>query len=175
LSRSWPAALLALLAIGGLAGCDDSEQFPPACPSLALLRDAADLTRYDSVGRDLSDLVLDGRITAVPARCERGKPGIVKATLDVSFDITRGPAAHAQRLDVPYFVAVTEGDHVLDEQDYRLAVALPPNVDRTQVSSDDIVLNLPVTRKKSAAAYQVYVGFRLTPDELAINRQRGPR
>ncbi len=170
--------LLALgcLALGGLAGCeDDTPKFPPACPSLGLLRDAADLTRYAGSGRDLSDLLVDARITAVPARCERGPRGIVKATLQVTLDVTRGPAAHGQPLVIPYFVAVTEGDRVLDEQDYASPAALPPNVDRTQFTSDDIVLNLPVTPSKSAAAYQIYVGFRLSPDELAINRERGPR
>jgi hypothetical protein len=30
----------------------------------------------------------------------------------------------------------------------------------------------PVTREKSAAAYQIWVGFQLTPEELDANRVR---
>jgi hypothetical protein len=168
-----PLALAMALAL--LAGCaDDAEKFPPVCPALSLLRDAADLTRYQG-GHDLTNLLTDARIEAVPARCERGGPGIVRATLDVTIDLTRGPAAQGRRLDVPYFVAVTRDDAVLDEQDYQIGVTLPANVDQTRVTSDDIVLNLPVTRTQTAAAYHIYVGFRLTSEELETNRARGPR
>lgn len=166
-----------LIAAASLGGCGDStEKFPPACPSLAVLRDAADLTRYARADRDLSDLTLDARITAVPAKCERGEPGKVKATLTVAVEVTRGPAATTgRRAEVPYFVAVTEGSRVLDKQDYALGVTFPPNVDRVSVTGNDVILQLPVSKTKSAAAYSIYVGFRLTPEELALNRQRGPR
>ena len=44
-----------------------------------------------------------------------------------------------------------------------------------RASGDPIDLVLPVTPKKSAAAYQIYVGFRLTPEQLAYNRHRAPQ
>jgi hypothetical protein len=168
--------LVWILIAAGLAGCgDSSEKFPPACPSLAILRDAADLTRYAGASRDLTAMVLEAKISAVPARCERGKPGKVKATLQVEFDVTRGPAATGRQATIPYFLGVTEGGRVLDEQDYVLAVNFPPNVDRVHVTGDEITLQIPVSREKSAAAYSLYVGFRLTPAELSVNRQRGPQ
>ncbi len=175
--RLWsPAAVWTLTVAVSVAACSNStEKFPPACPSLAVLRDAADLTRYAAADRDLSDLALDARITAVPAKCERGEPGKVKATLSVAVEVTRGPAATGRRADVPYFVGVTEGTRVLDEQDYTIGVTFPPNVDRIRATGSDVVLKLPVSREKSAAAYSIYVGFRLSPEELALNRQRGPR
>jgi hypothetical protein len=120
-------------------------------------------------------MVLDARITAVPAKCQAGDPGTVKAVLAVSADLTRGPAAKTRAGGVAYFVAVMDGDRVVDEQDYGLDVRFPPNIDRVTATGKEITLIFPVTREKSAAAYNIYVGFRLSPEELAYNRQRGPR
>lgn len=169
-----PALLLALAAPALLAGCaDPGPQFAPACPSLALLHDADDLSRYAAGGRDLRDLTLQARIVAVPASCtwadQRQK---VRATVQVNFDLTRGPAATGRRVQVPYFVAVAEGDRILDEQDYMLGALFPPNVDHAPFAGGKIDLLLPITREKSAAAYQIYVGFRLSPAELATNRRQ---
>ena len=168
--RSLTLPLLLALSGCGAAG----PQFPPACPSLSLLRDAADLSRYAGGGRDLSNQVLQAKITAVPATCTWADNATqVRATLQVTFDMTRGPAAIGRQAAVPYFVAVTEGNRVLDEQDYVMAAAFPPNNDHALFSGDKVDLKLPVTAAKSAAAYQIYVGFRLSPDELSSNRQRG--
>ena len=169
------AALPMALALAGLFGCAaPGPQFAPACPTLSLLRDAADLSRYAGTGRDLSDLSLQARIAAVPATCTWAEGRTkVRATLQVTFDLTRGPAATSRQLEARYFVAVTKGDAVLDEQDYTLAALFPPNTDRAQFSSNKIDLLLPVSGAVSAAAYQIYVGFRLSPDELQANRQLG--
>ena len=34
---------------------------------------------------------------------------------------------------------------------------------------------VPVNKEKSAAAYDVLIGFQLSFDELSLNRRRGPR
>jgi hypothetical protein len=166
---------LALVLPAALAACGGGDSFPPSCPKLSLLSDAADLTRYSPRGTDITDLVLDGRITSVPATCERGSRNTIKTTLKVNVDLSRGPAAQSRNAAVPVFVAVMDGDTLADKQNYVLTGVFSPNVDTMKVSSDDIVLNIPVSPQKSADGYKVYVGFTLTPDELALNRKRGPR
>ncbi len=164
---------LALAAIS-LAGCESADQFPPICPSLSLLKDAADMQRFAGGGRDISELVVQARLTAVPATCTRADPTHVRARLQVAMDLTRGPAAQGGRLEVPYFVGVTEAGQVLDEQDYRMVANFPANIDQQRVSGDPIDLLLPITRTKTAAAYSIFVGFRLSPEELANNRAQRP-
>jgi len=173
IQTAWRAAL-PLAAVALLGGCDNPEKFAPPCPSLAFLRDAADLTRFVSTGRDITDMVLTARLTAVPASCQRDAedPSKVIASLRVSATIMRGPAAKERTADLVYFVAVTENDKVLNERSFPLRVTFPPNSDRVNVTDDEVDLRLPVSRNKSAAAYRIYVGFRLTPDELAYNRRR---
>ncbi len=167
-----PVVLAVMVA---LAGCAGEEKFAPACPELSLVPDAADLSRFRPGGRDLTDMVLDAKITAVPAQCSRPNAKTVAALLNVNFALSRGPAAAGRNTVLPYFVGVTEGGRVLDEQDYQLAVAFPANIDTVALRGEDITLNFPVTQQQSAEAYRIYVGFRLTPEQLAANRARGPR
>jgi hypothetical protein len=170
-----PRGLLLLPVIGAAVGCSSADEFAPACPKLALLPDAADITRFAPTGHDITDLVLTGRITAVPARCKADGRDKVAAELTLAADLTRGPAARTQTADVPYFVTVLEGSRVLDQQDYVLRAEFRGNTDRISANGDPIDLVLPVTPKKSAAAYQIFVGFRLTPEQLAYNRHRAPQ
>ena len=158
-----------------LAGCAGEEKFAPACPELTLLPDAAALSLFRPGGRDLTDMVFDAKITAVPAVCSRKDAKTVAARLSVGFALTRGPAAAGRNAALRYFVGVTEGDRVLDEQDYQLGVAFPANIATVAVSGEEITLNFPVSAQKSAAAYRIFVGFRLTPEQLAANRARGAR
>lgn len=166
-------AALAMLTV--LAGCATGEKFAPDCPGLTLLPDAADLSRYRPGGRDLTDMALDAKIMGVPAQCSRRDAGTVAARMSVTFAVSRGPAATGRNAVLTYFVGVTDGDRVLDEQDYQLPVAFPANIDTVALTGQEITLNFPVSNEKSAAAYRIFVGFRLTPEQLAINRARGLR
>ncbi len=164
------AACSALL----LAGCGGSaDKFPPPCPSLALLPDAADLSRFTARGQDVTDMVVNARMIAVPASCSTGETSRqVNAKIQVSMTLTRGPALAGRTVTVPYLVTVTDGNAVIDQKDYSVTTTFPPNVDSTTVADAEIPMIFPVTPQKSAAAYAIYVSFRLTPQELAYNRAR---
>jgi len=171
-AAAWASAAGLLL----LAGCADTTgQFAPSCPSVAILRDAADLTRYRGAGRDLTDAVLDGRITGVNGSCKRDGADTVVTTVQVGIDLTRGPAAPGREATVGYFVAVLDGERILDKQVFQLRAVFPANTDRLRLSGGDVELRLPVTPKKTAAAYRIQVGFQLLPVELEVNRKRGQR
>ncbi len=152
------------------------DKFAPACPHVAVLGDAADLTRYNGRGQDLTDMVLDGRITGVGGSCKAGeKNTTVLASVAPHFDLLRGPAAPGPTAKFSYSVWVLDGDRVLDRQSYPVTVEFTRNIDKLSLLGDPVNLVLPVTPAKSAAAYTVWFGFELTPDELALNRRRGPR
>ena len=162
------AALVPLL----LAGCGGSDDaFAPTCPTTAILRDAADLARYRGTGRDLTDRVLVGRITGLQGTCRRDGTRVVDTTVSVGLELTRGPAAPGRTADVSYFVAVTDGDRILDRQTFALQAAFPPNTDRVSLVGDEVELRIPVTATKTAAAYKVWVGFVLTPVEAQAGTQ----
>jgi hypothetical protein len=167
--------LAAPLALSGCGSLGQTEQFAPVCPRLALLKDGADLTRFSPRGHDVTDLVLDGRLVAVPANCEPGRRGQVAASLRVTMNLTRGPAAQGRSMDVPYFVAVMHDGRIIDKQDYVARASFPENVNQITLTSDPVEMSLPADAAHPASVYQIFVSFQLTPEELATNRGRGQR
>jgi len=170
--------LPAILATAALAACSAPAltEFAPSCPRVAVLADAADLSRYrPGGGQDLTDLIADGRIAGFQGDCQREDKEHVRASLSVDLAVQRGPAAPSRRIDVSYFVAVREGERILDKQIYPLRVDFPENRDTVRVTGPEASLLVAVSKEKSAAAYDVLIGFQLTPEELALNRRRGQR
>ena len=169
--------LAAPIALALLAGCTQPDKFAPACPQARLLPDAADLTRFNGRGEDVADMTLNGRLTALRAECSDAGRGLVRARLlGVVMDLTRGPALQGRQVSVPLFVAVVENGQILVEKDYQVGVTFPTNVDRINVTedTDGTEIMLPVSAQKSAAAYTLFVAFRLSAAELEYNR-RSPR
>jgi hypothetical protein len=163
------AAALATLLPVLFACAPDRDQFPPACPNVAFLTPTADLAvfRPGSDRHDLTALMLAGRMLGIQGKCQPGDDAsTVNATVTVGAELTRGPAMPGNRANVPVYVAVTEGDRILDKHVYTLSATFPSNVDRVTVSTPEIFMVLPVSPTKSAAAYSILAGFQLTPDQL---------
>ncbi len=169
------AVLLALLADCG----PKRNQFAPPCPGPAILGDAADYDIYRGSGgsrgvSDLTDLVLHARIVGVQGSCREGdEKNQLSVTVGVVVELNRGPAMQGREAEVPVFVAVTEGETILDKRTVRMPVVFPSNVDRVMLGSGENLL-LPVSATKSGAAYTILAGFQLTPDQMAQTRRRAP-
>ncbi len=166
-----PPSVPAILSLAILAGCSGGpEKFAPLCPQLKLLRDTADLTRVRGAGTDVTDLIVNARIDAMPASCSEGPKGAVKANMKVVMSATRGPSATSNKITLPYLVTVTMGETILEQQYFVASGEFPSNVDRMTVTGDEIDFLVPATPEKPASAYTIYVSFRLTDAELAYNR-----
>ncbi len=176
--RRAAAILLAGLLIL-LAGCGPGkDQFAPVCPRADLLWQAANISRYRdesaSATQDIRDLVLSGRIVAIPAKCQPGDSAKqLAADVGVTLQFVRGPAMQGREVDVPFFVAATEGGNILDKHVYQTHIVFPPNVDQVTWTSDPVHMVFPISPTKSGAAYTVLAGFQLTEQELTFNRRHG--
>jgi hypothetical protein len=164
---------LALLALLAVAGCEnDPDEKAPACP-LALTRpDASSVTRYNGRGTDLSDLVLNVRLTDVKGMC-KGELGHKEITAHAHavFLLTRGPAATSRTTDLQYNVAVVHEGTILEAKQYVQPVTFPPNVDSVQVTGQEINFKFETKRGLTGPNYQIYYVLQLTPDELAANER----
>lgn len=170
--------LCATLPLAALSACGSSSsqpQFPPVCPQTGILRDAADITRFRAAGTDLTDMVVDGRITGLSGSCALDDPTHLRTKLNVALDLSRGPANSGNTATIGYFVSVSKGKTILAKQEYRLAAKFTDNADQLKLLGEEVDLVLPVNDTTSGAAYNILVGFQLTPGELAFNRRRGPR
>ena len=171
------AALLAVL-LPLLADCGPSRnQFAPQCPGRAILSDAADLEIWRPSGTagsapDLTDLILYGRIIGMQGTCKEGdRKNQLAVTVSVGVELTRGPAMPGREIDVPVFVAVTEGDTILDKRTYTMRATFPSNVDRVTLTPGEVNLVLPVSAGKSGVAYTILAGFQLTPEQMSQGRR----
>ncbi len=167
--RALPLLALPLLA---LAGCTpDPEERAPQCPKALLRPDASSFTRYDGNGTDLRNLVLSARLTDVQGACKGllGHSGLT-AHAHVEMQLTRGPAARSNEVDVPYIVAVTKGSQVLDRREKQQHVVFPPNVDTVQVKGDDVFFTFPTHRGLGGDQYSIFMLLQLTPAELTANQ-----
>ena len=162
------AVLLGVL-LPVLAGCGpERNKFAPPCPGQAILGDAADFNVYRTAGaRDLTDMVLHGRIVGMQGTCKEGdRKDQLAVTVLLGVEVTRGPAMTGREANVPVFIAVSEGETILDKRTYQLHAVFPSNVERVTLSPSDVNLVLPVSRTKSGAAYTIIGGFQLTPDQI---------
>ncbi|MGE0224399.1 MAG: hypothetical protein AB7F35_02155 [Acetobacteraceae bacterium] len=173
--RSLPR-LLPVLLLPLLFGCGPGRnEFAPVCPNPIFLRELSDLTRYrpGSAGRDLTDLVLQAKLTSLRGECRPGsRTGTLDTTITVTMEVARGPAMLDPNTELPVFVAVTEGEEILNKQIYPVQVTFPSALGRVNVATPPLELTLPVGANRSGAAYGIIVGFQLTPEERETNRHR---
>jgi hypothetical protein len=163
------ATLLPLLSNCGPA----RNEFAPSCPGTAILGDAADFSAYRGAGRDLTDLVLQARIVSISGNCKKDDKNHIAVAVSIGVDLARGPGMNGREADVPIFLAIVQGDAILDKQVIRMRSIFPSNVDRVTLTPGEVDLSLPVTADKTGASYTLLAGFQLTPDQLRLNRQSG--
>jgi hypothetical protein len=156
-----------------LTACEAPKQdaFAPPCPRPVILGDAGDLARYRGNGRDPTDLELQARIGGISGTCEPGERDKTKVTVNIAMAVARGPALHGRQANLAWFLAVTRNGQPVDKAIYPVSVAFPPNAARLQLDPDPVVLQLPTPKGITASDYQVVVGYQLSPDELARNRE----
>ncbi|MCC7427239.1 MAG: hypothetical protein IT557_10055 [Alphaproteobacteria bacterium] len=196
LSPPVPAAAALLLGAALLAGCGDSpvvrsqetvfgqsgtpivrrELAIPRCPEVAILGDAADITRFGQRGgTDLTNVTIDGRISAVNGRCDGTRQGLT-VDLSMTLEFERGPAAQGRAESVPYFVAITDQQqNILSKQVFMARAEFPRGQNRVRLTDEGARMLLPVTAERPSWNYAILVGFQLDEAELAYNRRRGPR
>jgi hypothetical protein len=167
-------SLLIMLAVGSCGPA--KNQFAPACPVPGLLKPLSEIVRYRAGAVDIRDLVVRARIVNVTGTCEPGdNVNTIVAKAQLVVEAQRGPAMQGGAVAVPAFIAITEGDTVLDKSLFSMAIEFAPNVDTARASSREVRMEIPITAQKSGAAYGIVGGFQLTPDEVAAWRHNNAR
>jgi hypothetical protein len=167
------ASLLAGLAALALSACHaDPNEEAAQCPKAYLLPDASRLARYDGRGQDISNLVLNVRLTDVQGACS-GKLGtkLEGAHAHVVMVVTRGPASTSSQADVAYKIGVIRGNDIIAENSYTQHVTFPDNVNAVQVTGQEIPMKLPTSKTVLGPSYHIYFWLDLTREEVEANRR----
>jgi len=163
-----PLLLVAALVI---SACTKDAPDAIACPSVEVLPDLGQFTRFVSgAGRDATDVLMDAWIDAVGGKCALGD-GRLLVDLAVRIGVRRGPATKTDSATVRYFVAIADRDRtVLSRQPFEKTT---PFVNRKTVLFEDVLdLRIPLSRGVQTDAFTIYVGLELSEEELKNNRAK---
>jgi len=182
-NNRWPMLRLLLAGLAAIlvAGCsgDDAEAFAP-CPAARVMAEPSELTRFrEGPGRDPTDILFEARFQQVAGECSYDEDGgDIDIELNVVVDILRGRANTDGAATFRYFVAVVERDEEVGPQPAvqgRKAFAVEvvfPETRRNIRYSDVLGITIPRPDARNVRGYVVYLGFELTPEELAYNKRK---
>lgn len=168
------AVLLGLL----IAGCTSGDKDLAPCPSARVLADPSELTRFgDGSGRDPTDIVFEASFLRVAGECRYDKDGgEIAVELAVVLDMRKGPANADNKARFGYFIALTQvvpgTEPVVLKRE-----AVPVEIDFAPgrvglIRTDKLELVIPRADAQDVRNYRLFLGFELTPDELAFNRRK---
>ena len=172
LGRGLGAALvLAVTLAVTLAACGGGDRGPRLpCPRLFTLADAGRQVKFVGQGRDLTDVEFEAAIDNPVMAC-RYKDGAVESQVTLNIAAARGPADDDRRVRVTYVVIISAKDRQgLWREEFDVDFEFEGNQTRL-VAIEEVEPRIPLAEGKTGADYEIYLGLRLTPEELEYNRE----
>lgn len=178
------------VALAFLSGCvgGGKDTAGVACPETGILQDAGDITVFkDGADQKLENVVASARLVNYSGGCSY-KNGQVRFQLNLDFQAVQGAEGKKlKRFDFPYFIAIlSPEEEVLQRQSFSTTVpfdnkrqgAAAVDASRTHAvylggagtMMEEHHLALPVESRDTVRQHKVVVGFALTPEQLAFNR-----
>ncbi|EGE46801.1 MULTISPECIES: hypothetical protein [Acetobacter] len=166
--------LAALGLLATLGGCGDGESksmdFAPTCPITHIPSEAADYYLYQGKGTGFKNMIARASILQLQGDCLAAGPKDLKTRIVLRFVIERGPAAAANTLTLPWFIAVLHGDRIVNKHVFHHTVSFPANLSTFEDDTKVITVDLPIPPKNVDSDYRFEVGFQLTKDQLEYNQ-----
>lgn len=172
-----PAALLASLAACGPSA---SERVTAAqlCPKALRVQDASTLTRFQpGRGRDATDTLVQASLSDIVVACSARRD---RVEVDIVFEVrvAEGPAlartAPDRKVALEYFVAIVDPQRqIVTRRTFNADFQFSGNRTKLQ-SKEELSQRIPLADPGTGGAYQIAVGFVMTPNEVEFNR-RGNR
>lgn len=177
--------MVTLLALLGGCGSDDEAQdegvvnapppvvaaTPTGCPSVSIPEQLSEITQF-APGSTRSPNAMAWRATIVDyAGGCRYDDETVTVDLDTQFLVEQGEASEGDEVSFDYFVAVMRPDGSgMAKQVFTMSVEVPEDGgSRLAADPTEHVIPLPVLAE--GPAYQLWVGFQASPEQLDFNRR----
>jgi hypothetical protein len=143
------------------------------CPFVKALYDAGRYVEFKQNQEASADVGFTGEIQTIASGCAYKTDEPITVGARILFEFGRGPQAEGRQKTYRYWVAVTDRNHaVLQKAWFDLPVTFPVGQDRTTVT--DTIDKIVIPRKDakvSGANFEVLVGFDVTPQMAAFNRE----
>ena len=141
------------------------------CPFVRILYDAARYVEFEGGQQAYSAVGYTGEIEGVEAECTYRESDPISIDMNILFQLGRGPQAESGQRTYRYWIAVTERNSAILAKEY---FDLPVDFeggDRVYVTEQ--IRNLTIPRADiavSGANFEVLIGFDVTPEMAAFNR-----
>jgi len=142
------------------------------CPFVRILYDAARYVEFSDGQARLASVGYTGEIEGVESDCTYREDDPIRIDMNILFQLGRGPQAQGGQHTYRYWVAVTERNSAILAKEY---FDLPVDFDgRDRTSVTQAIRGLTIPRADvtvSGSNFEVLVGFEVTPDMAAFNRE----
>jgi opacity protein-like surface antigen len=142
------------------------------CPFVKTLYDASRIVEFKDEREASANVIYSGEIQGISAGCEYKDNEPIKVSMDILFELGKGPLANSNSKTYHYWVAVTDRNReVIARQSFDLPVNFPNGKDRVYLT--DSVANIVIPRgaqTTSGANFEILIGFDVTPQMAAFNR-----
>ena len=149
---------------------DDKPNVGP-CPVAAALYDTGRMVDINGAERH-ENVVFTGAVEGVRGYCRYVGNNPITMEVEVDFAFGKGPKATTSSRTYPVFITVVRRDKsVLAKETFNIEVAFPAGKDI--VRHTETIPGIVIPRANdtvSGSNFEVFVGFALTPEQLAYNR-----
>jgi hypothetical protein len=143
------------------------------CPFVKALYDAGRYVEFKDDREASANVGFTGEIQGISAGCQYKDDEPIKVSMDVLFEFGKGPQAADNTKTYRYWVAVTDRNReVIAKQTFDIPVKFQAGQDRVYLT--DTVQSITIPRgavNTSGANFEVLVGFDVTPQMAAFNRE----
>jgi hypothetical protein len=163
-------SLLGLCGLAVLLTACAGEDVAPPCPQLQLLKDTDRLVKFVGDGRDLTDVEYEAALREPFLTCNYDDD-VVDSVVTLDLVALRGPADDDRIARITYFVAIADQNkHVITREEFEVEIPFEGN--QTQVvAREEVEPRIPLQAEETGDDYRIYLGLRLTPDELRYNQE----
>jgi hypothetical protein len=159
-----------------LSACNNDNRIAQ-CPGAAILADAAihPILKDGATATDPSAVLYTVRMTGIETSCTLDRrQGETDSNVTLTFRATRAPNGQAVRYSVPYFLAINQGQRIINKRAFNLQIDFGPGVSTVTVQTaiNDTVLKLENGHLPND--YQFLAGMPLNATEQAFVKAMGP-
>jgi hypothetical protein len=143
------------------------------CPYVKVLYDAARYVELKDNKEQAAMVGYTGEIQGLSSGCAYKSDDPIKVQVDILFALGKGPQATSSTKTYRYWVAVTDRNNaVINKEFFNLPVTFPAGQDRVLMTDSLKGIVIPRTRATvSGSNFEVLIGFDVTPEMVAFNRQ----
>lgn len=141
------------------------------CPFVKVLYDAGRYIEFKGAQEASANVGFTGEIQGISAGCRYEGADPIHLEMEVLFALGKGPQAQGDRKDFQYWVAVTDRNRSVLAKEYFTLPADFKGGDRLLMTDRISSITIPrAGQNVSGANFEVLIGFEVTPQMAAFNR-----